>query len=190
MKEHSIPAAPDPNEWHMQAAQTQLTEKQEIPMASPDAEPISSCFKRMSLHGQDSLTSGRIEARLQSGSSGAWASRIGLNRRMLALALAYMESHVTEPSTLDDLAKAVGMSRSHFCRMFRLSTGNSPMGHWTRLRVELAKSMLLQGDRSACEIAQELGFFDQSHFSRTFRRIAGMSPRQFARIADFAEAMY
>ena len=54
-------------------------------------------------------------------------------------------------------------------------------------RIKRAKEMLLQGDRMICEIAMALGFFDQSHFSRTFRRITGVSPREYVRLCEVAE---
>ena len=49
-------------------------------------------------------------------------------------------------------------------------------------RIERAKQMLLQGDRPVCEIAAVLGFCDQSHLTRTFRRLTGVTPREFARL--------
>jgi transcriptional regulator GlxA family with amidase domain len=61
------------------------------------------------------------------------------------------------------------------------------MGYSLRLRVERAKEMLLQSDRRMSEIAVTLGFFDQSHFSRTFRRITGVSPGEYVRMRDVAE---
>lgn len=117
----------------------------------------------------------------------AWTARRGLSRRTLALARSYMEDNLGENFTLDDLGRAVGVSRFHFSRLFRVSTGQSPMGYSLRLRIERAKEMLLQGDRKICEIAMELGFFDQSHFSRTFRRMTGVSPGEYVRMCAVAE---
>ena len=108
----------------------------------------------------------------------------GLRRRPLRLAIAYMEEHIGENFTLEELARTVGVSRFHFARLFRMSTGKSPMVYALHLRIEHAKSMLLRGDRRACEIAMTLGFFDQSHFSRTFRRMTGVSPGEYVRLGD------
>ena len=98
-----------------------------------------------------------------------------------------MEDNLGNNFTLAELASAVGMSRFHFSRLFRESTGESPMGYALRLRIERAKAMLLQSDRRMSEIAVTLGFFDQSHFSRTFRRMTGISPGRYARMYDVAE---
>lgn len=111
----------------------------------------------------------------------------GLSRRALVLACTYIEENLGENFTLDDLAGAVGVSRFHFSRQFRVSTGQSPMRYSLRLRIERAKEMLLQRGRKHCDVAMALGFFDESHFSRTFRRITGVAPREYVRMCDVAE---
>ena len=98
-----------------------------------------------------------------------------------------MEDNLGTKFTLDELSRAVGISRFHFARLFRESTGDSPMGYLLRLRIERAKVMLLQSDRRMSEIAVTLGFVDQSHFSRTFR-ITGISPGRYMRTREAAEA--
>ncbi|HUD41701.1 MAG TPA: AraC family transcriptional regulator [Dokdonella sp.] len=109
------------------------------------------------------------------------ARRRGLNRRALTRALAYIEAHLGEEVGLDDLAGAAAISRFHFARLFRASTGHSPMAFLLRLRIARAQDMLRAGNRRIAEIAAALGFFDQSHFARTFRRLTGQSPREYAR---------
>jgi|GEM_PF-6737804 len=111
------------------------------------------------------------------------ARRRGLNRRALSRALAYIEAHLGEEVSLDDLAGAAAISRFHFARLFRASTGHSPMAFLLRLRIARAQDMLHAGNRRIAEIAAALGFFDQSHFARTFRRLTGQSPREYARCA-------
>lgn len=105
----------------------------------------------------------------------------GLSHDALATVIAYIEDHLGESIRLQDLAGTVGISRFHFARLFRVSTGLSPMEFLVRKRIERAKSYLAQTDRGLCEIAASLGFCDQSHFSRSFRRYAGMTPGQFVR---------
>jgi AraC family transcriptional regulator len=107
----------------------------------------------------------------------------GLSRNALARALEFMERNLGEDVGLDDIARAACVSRSHFARLFRVSMDDSPMGYLLRLRIERAKTLLARNDQSICAIALALGFFDQSHFSRTFRRLTGQSPSQFARTA-------
>ena len=111
----------------------------------------------------------------------SWTAQRGLSRRTLALALAYMENNLGESFTLNDLGRAIGISPFHFSRLFRISTGQSPMGYLRRLRIERSKTMLLQGERKKADIAMTLGFSDQSHFTRTFRRMTGVSPGEYVR---------
>jgi len=105
----------------------------------------------------------------------------GLSGMALRRVRSFMEANLGESLTLDDLAGAAGVSRFHFARLFRVSTGASPMNYLMKLRIVRAKLLLLRNDRSVCDVAAALGFCDQSHFSRTFRRMTGQTPREFVR---------
>ena len=93
----------------------------------------------------------------------------------------YMLAHIGESISLEALARVACMSRFHFARRFRQSTGCSPMAFLLRMRIQRARCLLEEGECKIADIAAELGFFDQSHFTRTFRRTIGMSPRAYAR---------
>lgn len=105
----------------------------------------------------------------------------GLSSRALDRACSFIAENLCEHFTVDDLAREACLSRSHFARSFRISTGYSPMEYRVRSRIERAMQMLLQDDPPVCEIAALLGFFDQSHLTRTFRRLTGLTPTEFAR---------
>lgn len=106
----------------------------------------------------------------------------GLNERALERALGYIHDHLCENFALADLAHAACISRFHFARLFRASVGCSPMEYVLKARMEAAKQMLARGDQKIAATAAALGFFDQSHFTRTFRRMIGISPRAFSRL--------
>lgn len=106
----------------------------------------------------------------------------GLSARALERTLAYIHDHLCESFTLADLARAACISRFHFARLFRASVGSSPMEYVLKARMEAAKQMLARGDQKIAATAAALGFFDQSHFTRTFRRITGVSPKAFSRL--------
>ncbi|WP_257386953.1 helix-turn-helix domain-containing protein [Tahibacter caeni] len=108
--------------------------------------------------------------------------RGGLSRRALSRTLELIERRLSERLTLTELARAASVSRFHFARMFRVSTGCSPMGYVLRARIERGKQLLLQGSRNVADTAAALGFCDQSHFSRRFKQVTGMSPRDFAEV--------
>ena len=92
----------------------------------------------------------------------------------------YMLTHIGESISLEALARVACMSRFHFARRFRQSTGCSPMTFLLHVRIQRARRLLEEGESKIADIAAELGFFDQSHFTRTFRRSIGMSPRAYA----------
>lgn len=105
----------------------------------------------------------------------------GLSHRALSLSLSYIERRMGEPLTLEELARSASLSRFHFARKFRVSTGSSPMVFLLHARIERAKRMLAERRRAIVETALALGFCDQSHFTRSFKRLTGLTPREFSR---------
>lgn len=120
---------------------------------------------------------------------GAGLRSHGLSPRALQRALDFMEANLGKRLTLGAVASSAAVSRFHFARLFRITTGHSPMEFLTRTRITRSKHMLERGDTSICSVAAALGFCDQSHFTRTFRRITGMSPREFMRSAQSMSAL-
>jgi AraC-like DNA-binding protein/ActR/RegA family two-component response regulator len=112
--------------------------------------------------------------------------RGGLAGGALRRVRAYIDDHIGERISLDQLARQAGVSRFHFARQFRLSTGESPMGYLRRVRIERSKSILQTRETTIAEVAVRLGFSDQSHFTRIFGRLVGLSPGSFARCDDCA----
>lgn len=79
---------------------------------------------------------------------------------------------------LGEVAQSVGLSRYYFLRAFKRETGISPHLYRTLKRVEAART-LLSGGTPQAQVALETGFVDQSHFSNTFRRYVGATPKQY-----------
>jgi AraC-like DNA-binding protein len=90
----------------------------------------------------------------------------------------YLEAHFAENVSLDVLARVAGLSPYHLCRVFKEATGAAPHAYQTQLRVARAKQLLLSG-KPLKDIAPEVGFFDQSHLLRHFRRFTGASPGRY-----------
>jgi AraC family transcriptional regulator len=111
--------------------------------------------------------------------------RGGLPGGALHRVKAYIDDHIGERISLNELARQAGVSRFHFARQFRLSTGESPMGYLRRARIERSKSILQSHETTIAEVAARLGFSDQSHFTRIFGRLVGVSPGSFARSDDW-----
>ncbi|WP_116138111.1 helix-turn-helix domain-containing protein [Trinickia diaoshuihuensis] len=93
-------------------------------------------------------------------------------------ARAFIEAHFNEPLTLEQMAARAKLSISRFATAFRQRFGSSPYRYLCAVRIERAQSLLLKGVPSV-EVAAEVGFFDQSHFGRHFKRWCGMTPTTF-----------
>lgn len=90
-----------------------------------------------------------------------------------------IHQNLQDPVELDDVAKAAGMSRSHFCRVFKEVTSMTVTEYTTRARVAWARKELLRPNIQVSEVAYEVGFQSLSQFNRSFAKIVGMSPSQF-----------
>jgi AraC family transcriptional regulator len=92
----------------------------------------------------------------------------------------YLHSTFTEPIRLSDLAAVAGVHPSHLAKAFRRICG-ATIGEYVRqLRVEHAAMLLKQGQLSLAEIALTCGFHDQSHFTRVFANVFGISPGRYS----------
>src|SRR5687767_12153729 len=111
----------------------------------------------------------------------------GLAHRKLEQVRSFIEAHLAEPLLVERLAAVVHLSPFHFARLFKLATGTSPHAFITARRVERAKELLRARHLPLVEIAAEVGFQTQGHFTEVFHRIAGTTPRRF-RLASVAEA--
>ena len=96
-------------------------------------------------------------------------------------AVELMRRRITEPLSLDELAHAAGLSPFHFARQFKTATGHPPHDYLVRLRVDRAQELMrTERSWSMAAVAQDAGFADQSHMARHFKRVLGVTPRQFA----------
>jgi AraC family transcriptional regulator len=110
-----------------------------------------------------------------------------LPRRKLLTVIEYIMENLEGSPTLEQMAAVVHLSPYHFARQFKASTGLPPHQYVITRRVERAQHLLrAHGELALAEVALRVGFSDQSQFSLHFKRIVGVTPRQFrisARIA-------
>ena len=99
----------------------------------------------------------------------------------LAPVIEHINNHYGQPIVTGDLAVLVGLSVSQFNRKFKAFTGLSPAAYILTVRINAAKAQLLHDDLTITQIAEDLGFYDQSHFTRLFMKNIGCSPTQFRR---------
>lgn len=93
--------------------------------------------------------------------------------------ISYIIENYNKRLTIDNLAHAAGLSRTSFIKRFHDTTGKSPKQFIMHQRISAAKKLLLNSDRSINKIAEDCGFYDASHFIKTFTNVVGMSPIEF-----------
>jgi AraC family transcriptional regulator len=108
----------------------------------------------------------------------------GLDRRRLSRVLEYIAANLEGDLTIDHLASITCLSRFHFARAFKAATGRSPHRYVSAKRLDRAKALLAQKDRSLVDIALALSFSSQANFTRAFRQMTGQTPGQFRRRSD------
>ncbi len=93
--------------------------------------------------------------------------------------VAYIETHLDEPLTLEDLSRQVGYSEYHLSRKFKAETGENIRDYIKYVRIERAKLLLSTTDLSIREIAERLCFCASGHFARSFREVTGQLPQEY-----------
>ena len=95
------------------------------------------------------------------------------------LCMQYIETHYYEKITLDQLAEMVYLSPAYLSRIFKKETGTTFNDYLIQVRIGKAKSLLHHKDLRVTDIAEAVGFDDQSYFTKVFRRIVGVTPLKY-----------
>lgn len=94
-------------------------------------------------------------------------------------AMAYAHKNFSLPISIEEISKEVSISPSYFCRRFLTETGKTWTQYLNAIRVENSKKLLSDTNLSLLQIAEDVGFEDQSYFSRVFKKLAGMTARDY-----------
>lgn len=103
----------------------------------------------------------------------------GLSAYRLQKVKEHVEVHLDEDLTVAQMAEVAGMSRSHFTRLFKQSTGETPYHYVMERRIVEGKRLLKRTTLSIAQIALRVGFGSQSHFSKAFSQHVGVSPSAY-----------
>jgi AraC family transcriptional regulator len=102
-----------------------------------------------------------------------------LQGRRLRRVTEYIEQNLDKELTLAELAAVVCMSRWHFARLFKCSTGVPPHRFVIRQRIARARGVLTTPELSIAQVSRLVGFRTPSHFTTVFRRVLGVTPRAY-----------
>ena len=107
-------------------------------------------------------------------------SRNSEEPKAVALIKEYLTDNYRQNVSIDELTQLTGLNRAYLIRLFRRTVGIPPYAWLLQVRIERAKKLLARGD-SIVDAALETGFADQSHLTRYFRNMLGITPGQFVK---------
>jgi AraC family transcriptional regulator len=96
----------------------------------------------------------------------------------------YVRAHLAENISIERLAELAELSPFHFSRVFKDSTGMTPLQFVIRERMLRARQLIRETSGSLIEIALEVGYTSPSHFAEVFRRTVGMPPSEFRTLLE------
>jgi AraC family transcriptional regulator len=124
----------------------------------------------------------RLLGKSTDGISAPAANRVSeLPKWRLKRAVDYMAAHLAEPICLADIAASTGLTRMHFAAGFRAATGLRPHEYLLRRRIERAQELLASSRLPLVQIAFEVGFKTQAHFTTVFSKFVGVTPNAWRR---------
>lgn len=106
------------------------------------------------------------------------------HRVLMNKAISYIDEHYTESLSLEDVCRISTLSKTYFCYLFKLITKKTFVEYITERRVQGAMRMLEHTDHSIQRVSELTGFHDAAHFSRTFKKYVGISPRAYRKMRN------
>lgn len=103
----------------------------------------------------------------------------GLPKQKLQQVIDYVKAHLGQNLSLEELAALAQMSSHYFSQLFKQSAGITLHQYVIRCRIEQAQTLLQTGELTIAEVAKDVGFVDQSHLHRYFKRLLGITPKTF-----------
>ncbi len=149
---------------------------QRLACALIHAEDLGGAFGQSYADGITLAITARLFGGLPDGTPTRRQRVSGLSKWRLKRATEFMAANLAEPISLADIAAAAGLSRMHFAAQFREATGLRPHEYLLHRRIERARELLLHSRLPLVEIAFEVGFKTQAHFTTVFARLVGETP--------------
>jgi transcriptional regulator GlxA family with amidase domain len=94
----------------------------------------------------------------------------------------WLKNNLTTEQSLTEVAQLFSLSYRSFTRRFRIATNQSPIEYWQQLRVQTAKELLASSNLSIQEVALEVGYNDQGHLTRVFKKVLSQTPSEYRKV--------
>lgn len=145
-------------------------------LALLEGEQLGAAFDRIYTDSLSIAIVSRLLASRLGVSNAGRSTSAGLIKWRLKRAVDYIEENLSEPIGLAEIAASTGLTRMHFAAQFRVATGLRPHEYLLRRRVERAQQILLAPNTPVLDVALEVGFQTQAHFTTVFKRFVGQPP--------------
>ncbi len=99
--------------------------------------------------------------------------------KLIQRAKGYIHSNYNIDIALEDICQHISVSKNYFCHLFKKEAGESIWDYLTRYRIEKAKEFLCNTEMKNYEIAYEIGYENPSYFTKTFKRLTGVTPQEY-----------
>ncbi|MBI9107442.1 MAG: AraC family transcriptional regulator [Spirochaetales bacterium] len=106
-------------------------------------------------------------------------SGTGISYGTITECISIMENRISRSLSLGELSSKVRVTPQYLCRLFKQKTGHSPIEHYTQMKVQRACTLLDMTSDRIGEISRQIGIDDPYYFTRTFKRVMGISPRDY-----------
>ena len=112
------------------------------------------------------------------------ATEMGWNEQVANEIKYYISNHLNSSLRLQELADVVSISACHLSKIFKQATNQTITNYIQQCKIEKAIELLLSTTLSISQIASQLGFYDQYHFSKTFKAYTGFAPTVYRKLAE------
>ena len=144
-------------------------------MKKEAVQRIDACFSKEGLMAQLSeITSELFEA--------IYNQRDLREKRPIYLAKQYIKARYQLPVSLDEVAGHLALNPAYFSSVFKKETGISFSEYLTSVRIDKAKELLLEANRTVFDVASSVGYDDEKYFSRVFKKSVGLSPSEYRKL--------
>ena len=125
-----------------------------------------------------------IRSITQSGAPAVFPSKESMEDHLVREAKRLIRENAGSGFRVGELCHELGYSKSYLSRLFREQTGETLAAYAVKKRIEEAKRLIREGQMNFTEISDSLGFDNPQYFSRTFKRLVGMTPTEFRATMD------